>query len=223
MVKQSVFTKKRELISSYDFFDIASGTGFVSYLGVNAIDSTGNNYILFDESLSSIGSSEDRLLSGGSGSTNQTVVNGNSGQCIDIDFDLTEFQKPQTIKGMGIVRFCLGSDLSASNAGVFVVAKLRKWDGSNEIELVSVTSATDATMNLNTSQVFILQLAIPQTHFKKGDFLRLTIQVTSTDNNQLSLVHCPKDVALTGSSQSADIPAGESKMILSIPYRLDFM
>jgi len=214
---QSLFPPRREVQASYDWIDLVSATGYVVFDGFNAADSTGDNYILLDSSHSAAMTPSifSPYPSGNSPLFSAFTVA--AGQDCDLDFDLSPFQLPRTIEGMGIVRVPL-STAAANAEGVYVKARLRKWDGTSETEIVTVQSATDATFPASTEYGLTMQLYIPKTHFKKDDILRLTIEIHSTDADTIYLGHNPNDTQL-----STVFSAGNSRLALAIPFKLDFM
>ncbi len=141
---------------------------------------------------------------------------------IDQDFDLTEFQLPRTIKGDAVVKIGFAFDEigTSSNYSAYVIAKIRKYSiGTGEVEIASVQSSTQIPNN-DTEYGITLNLTVPQTHFKKGEQLRLTIECwvkhdagTSSCRARLSLFP-PNTVTSVFS-------AGNSRLVLMIPYKLN--
>jgi len=196
---------------NYDWIDIASATGYIVFDGLNAKDSVGNNFILIDSSHAT------KLAGTDSASVVvKTNVTGNSGLSLDADFDLSEFQLPRTIEGNGFLRLSACAFNANAIADFVFTAKLRKWDGASETPIVSATSTTGPIPG-NGERTRTLILVIPKTHFKKGEQLRLTIEVTTSDNDVYTIGHNPQDAAV------GNFSAGNSRMTLAIPFKLDFM
>ena len=208
------FPPRAEFNANYDWINLLSTTGYVVFDGINMLDASGNNYILIQEdnaeTLQGLSTTVDAVMI--------TQLNANSGQSCDLDFDSSILQVPRTIEGDCYVRVSL-ADAAAGGAfpnGTVITAKLRKWDGTTETEIANAVSTTkDLTDAGHITQT--LKIAVPRTHFKKGDLIRMTILVSTTDNDDYWLGHNPADNAI----ESFD--AGNSRLVVAIPFKLDFM
>ncbi len=204
----ALFPPRREPSINYDWIDIASATGYIVFDGLNAKDSTGSNYVLIDSShaakLVAVG---DVLLD---------VLQTAGGATSDNDFDLSIFQLPRTIEGDVFVRISVAANTSPTDNQI-ITAKLRKWNAAatSETEIVSVASDTfNLAGNEGTSRT--LKLVVPKTHFKKGDQLRLTIQL-AVSTTYARLAHNPRDTAIDR------FLAGSARLTIAVPFKLDFM
>ena len=220
----NLFPPRREILASYDWIDVISATGYIVFDGVNAQDSTGNNYVLLDSSHSRTIvplSPSGYVLTRISTDVYGNGVGGTPGMGTDIDFDLTEFQLPKTIKGQALIGISYSGDgiVGDDPLNVYLIARLRKWDGSSETEIASVQSPTQASVISSEEVGLFLKMDIPQTHFKKGEQLRLTIEVWSESNTTftMDLAHDPNN------GEVAQFSAGNSKLSIAIPFKLDFM
>lgn len=165
MTIPNTYRKSREnYLVNFDYTDVASGTGIIHFKGFNASGwklGTGDFY------------SSSIIAYASAGTTDFTKV-------LDLDFDLSSFNSPRTIKGKGIVQFCFIVERKAGNGRSYgyVVAKLRKWDGTSETEIANVTSSTLSSLSSANPEreIACLSLTIPKTHFKKEDILRLTLE-----------------------------------------------
>ena len=98
-----------QVIASYDFTEIAEGTGIVEYQGLTIGEGGSKTYILTTESIWS-----DNIETTGSASTTS----------FDIDFDLTPFNLPRTVRGIFISQVCVESAGSSSgNRDSYIVVK----------------------------------------------------------------------------------------------------
>ncbi len=221
---QRLFPPGREFIASYDWIDAISATGYIVFDGVNAEDSTGDNYILTDSPHSSTLTPTAK----GTGKPNITQnlfgngVGGTPGKGSDIDFDLSQFQLPRTIEGTALVRVSISGDGTGGNdpANVYIVARLRKYGTViGEVEIASVQSATESSVTDTEEKGMVLQITVPKTHFKKGEQLRLTIEVWSESaiTHRIDLGHDPNDGAF------GQFSAGNSRLAVAVPFKLDFM
>ena len=196
-----LFPPGRTLNVNYDWVDLASGTGYVLYDGFNAYDTGGNNYKLIESTkaatiVGSVGASATAI----EGYPLNSVVTGNSGQSFDQDFDLTEFKFPQTIEGEAFVKIGIGAQAAEINSLV-ITARLRKWDGSSETEIANKASDSGTVT--------------AKTHFKKGEILRLTILISTGDNDVYEVGHNPRDTAI------GTFAGSNSRLVVAIPYQIN--
>ncbi len=158
-------------IATYDYIDIAEGTGVIKFQGFETETVSAGN---FDYNLS-----RNTLISTEIETTSADVslVVTPGTKLLDLDFDLAQFNLPKIIKGTAYIgtSFAITDTGGAGSANGYMIYKLRKWDGSSETEIASVQSITRTTGASSCERVS-LPLTIPKTHFKKGDILRLTIE-----------------------------------------------
>lgn len=160
-------------IASYNFTDIAAGTGIVTYyLGrmVSPFFLTNIQQIYSDVY------------------TQSTTLTGN-GDFFDQDHDVF-INRPITIKGDCYVNYA--TNVSASNGDIALTAKLRKWDGSTETEIASGTGGASSATG---QRMMLAKITVSSaTTIKKGEYLRLTILFTKTNhtgNSTLTLAYDP--------------------------------
>ena len=201
------------VIASYDYTDIAEGTGVQNFYAITRTQASGTTKyeltgtVNYSYTLSTAGIA---------------IENGIS---IEKDFDLTTFNMPKRIKGKCSVYIpwylvVTGADKSTY---VYITAKLRHWDGSTETEIASDTTKPTQSYSTTGSPYTLystLSFTCPLTPFKKGETLRLTIigttdaaGVGSTGIGTVTLHHDPKDATL-GSFRSTQLKA-------EVPFVLD--
>lgn len=151
------------LIASYDYTDLASGTGYNKYYLFSAYD-TANTYHLGTQVVHS------NLIEYPEASNNTTsfVLK------IDADFDLTAFVIPQNLKGTALLNigfYARGAN-DVDNQS-YIIAKLKK----NDVEIANGQGKTIGDAVAVTSDITLIPIVVPLTHFKVGDILRLTIEV----------------------------------------------
>lgn len=160
-----------EAIATFDFQDIASGTGFVNYLLMSNEDSAATEYVLSDSVLYS-----DDIVIGYSNTESSTPFS----KRVDTDFDLTSFVFPRTVKGTALINipWLTGSDGANAWEG-YLIIRLRKWDGSSEAEIASVQTKTlsQAGVGAESVGVFSVNMPVPRTHFKRAETLRITVEI----------------------------------------------
>lgn len=153
------FRKSGEaIIASYEYIDVAEGTGIIHFYGSEMKDSTGTEHLLTASVVYS--TAVEYVQAQGTNST--------------IDFDLAPFNLPRTLKGTAYINM----DLSNATAGNSTAqATIKHYDGTTATAVSSaVTSHNVAT---GAHDLILLEIPVTTTHFKKGDILRLSIKVTA--------------------------------------------
>lgn len=205
-------------IASYNYTDIATGTGFVTYYCAITTDSTGQDEILTPQVVFS-------------DETNSTWVSptGNGGDPFvkvgDLDFDLSTFNLPQTLKGTAVINgsFAVNTDGSVS---CYIIFKIRHWDGTTETDIGSVQTET-IDKNSPSFQTFLVEVSLTEKHFKKGETLRVTAEVWEQNIHNaaagdVQLCHDPKDRTVALVTPAAGGTNFEtSQLRIDIPYKLD--
>lgn len=179
--------------------------------GFNAISSTGNHYTLIDSAKAASLVSD--TSAGNSGNfTTRTIVTTNAGTCLDVDFDYTAFNKHQIVEGQALVKFGVGHS-AGGNLNLIVTARIRKWDGTTETEIANAVSET-FTIADGAQATASLLIDIAKTNFTKGDQLRVSIVMTSTNNGEtFKFAHNPRDAA------GIDVDAGNTRFVVAVPFR----
>ena len=196
-------------IATYNYTDIAEGTGVVIFYAGGVTNSAGEDFILATNPYY--------------GKPADSSDNDNSSPILgireDLDFDIT-FNMPQRIKGNAIVTipFAFHGNSEGTPATGYVIAKIRKWDGTSETEIASVQSETTSTISTSNYNDQIYALKIPITtlqDFKAGETLRLTIQAYAGGTGRIywRLGHDPMDRTL-GTFDTSQLRA-------QIPFVLD--
>ena len=190
------------VLSNYNFVDIASGTGYINfYLGTTVDLKLISNFSYY----------ADTILDSGSDT--------NPGDLLRFDHDYdTLMNRPLDVSGLGIVNVPVY--IQGSSQSGYVIAILRKWDGVTETDIVTNTSrvSTPATPYYD---MLSIDLNVPLTHFKKGEYLRLTIQLHTTNSSGTTrgfgYAHDPKG-RTTGWDTTGAVP---SILMFQCPVRLN--
>ena len=206
-------------IISYSYTDIAEGTGIQKFYGFQYTDSVATKYGLGDSD--TYGGDIDVSVATGASETYHKVI--------DYDFDLLAFNIPQTLNGTAEV--VVASFVSGIvNQGVYkyIVARIRKYSGAIESEVANATSATNYVGgNLTGKYVQTIRIPIDREHYKRGDILRLTIEVwvkTADDTRgegSVGIAFDPENRDGTYIIPSTDDPRTITKLIFKCPFRLD--
>ena len=202
-------------IASYNYTDIAEGTGITRFNCAANTNNSATSYILTTNTIYS-----NPLF------TAVTVANNaNYTKELDVDFDLSAFNTPKTVKGTAYLNidWRLAKDGGTSATG-WLNCIVKHWDGTTETTLATTSGATLHDVAAEATEGEIMEnfkFTLPQTHFKKGDSIRLTVEgygKCDGDTATLSIAHDPQNTngGLGGANEVA------STMTLDIPFRLDF-
>lgn len=190
-------------ITSYNYIDIADGTGIIKLFGLDTAVSGAYSYELLTESIAS----HDIYSTG----TNGTSWN----------FDLSPFNKPQIIMGTSRFRLFGGHDAGAGHV-LWYDIYVKKID----LDAVITTIATAQTPQFNSDaggnpsfRGWTVKLSLPQTHFKRGETLRVTI--TLRTNGTAYLAHDPLDREGIFSSAYILDDTSSTSLECYIPFKLD--
>lgn len=168
-----VYRKSPTVVANYNYTDIADGTGRISLYGFTHKETTTEKFALNTETSYSIS-----VFSKG---TTATAPYTTAEKDIDLDFDLSPFNTPRRLKGKVRINgvFGGGTRASATAGEVYIIAKVRKWDGTTETEIANAQSQTLTTTTLQVNwAVFNMEIDCPTlTNFKTGEILRITIEV----------------------------------------------
>lgn len=200
----TTFTTSSQAVASYDFTDIVSGTGYITLYAGN----TDGGYFLSNIQYFS---NQKQLTSEDIGIVSDSTI-------FDLDYDVL-LQKSITIKGDVLVTVAHGSTQGGGGTiDTYVIATLRKWDGTTETDLGSVTMDTNQNTSgikygLNTGEINIAS----RTTIKEGDTLRLNIVVKAT-----TTINSAQDVHLLNDPKGRTVGTAESSQLtVLIPTPLD--
>ena len=155
------FQSISNVIASYDFVDIASGTGYITlYAGTTCDLKVLSNFIFASNTVADDAST--------AGATVGYEL------MIDHDYDLL-LNRPLDIKGLGVVNVPIRAGNISNDYYCIVI--LRKWDGVTETDIVTNTGSTISAGADNVYFMNSIDLNCPLTHYKKGEYLRLTIRL----------------------------------------------
>ena len=214
MAISPIFSKSGEgMFATYSYNEVASGSGIIEFYC--ALDQSSNG-ILTTSSIYS-----DKIFT-------KVAMNADTTQyykTIDYDFDMN-INIPLNLKGITYVNVPFGFSQTTSGGGeggfIYVITRLRKWDGASETEIANGTSRIfDNLTSPQLPYTFLIKFDTPFTHYKKGETLRLTIEMWSklhgtNDPKYSYLGHDPQDRTWTGAS-----PINPSQLKAYIPTKID--
>ena len=178
-----------EAIASYSFTDISTGTGWILYYGFDSITGVGAN------ALWHLG-------------TNTIASQNVESTTLDRDFNLTAFNRPQTVKGTAILRFCAHTD-----AEYHIDATIYHVDADgNETSLGTIATITTSNALMN----HVLPISLTEKQFKIGESLRLNLTTTTAGTTKTG--HDPANRDGGSITPAATYP---TKMELYMPFRLN--
>lgn len=195
------------VLASYNFVDIASGTGFVSFYAGNTVDlKLLSNFTYYSDVVET---------------ASATITDAAYTSVLDIDFDVL-LNRPLDIKGTAIINVPFRITTNSNGMG-YVVAYIRKWDGVTETDIVTNTSRVFAPA-AGPAYYTMLSIDMPITtlqHFKIGETLRVTInaflKVGGGNNVACGIGNDPK-ARTTGFDSTGAVP---SQLTFQCPVRLN--
>jgi len=191
-----------QVIASYDSTDIAEGTGLVEFDGFTTKQDTTTTYLLSSATVRT-----------NDVETSTAAVTTANAKRLDLDFDLSAFNLPKNIVGTAMVTATLKGVKNATVMNYYYIARIKK----NDVEIASAQSETNGS-NASTDY-YTMTVQIPITtiqNFKKGDVLRLTMEVwagTTAGSGTVTLYHDPHDTTVA--------TALTTQLKCHIPFRID--
>ena len=218
-----VYRKSSEAaVASFDYTDIAEGTGVTMFNGfvTEASGAVLGYHLLKSETIySSKIETESSSYTSGSDYTSR----------INLSFDLPAFNLPKTLKGNANVLFTLWNKCVAAGTSTdaYVKVTIQKWDGTTPTDIVQAMSpATNAAgAGVTVKKIMNIPLAIPMTSFKKGEILRLNLnvfaKVPASTEGQVCIGHDPLNRDGTNIVPSTDDPDTITKLLFYCPFVID--
>ncbi len=211
MPLKTIYRKNPPYIVSYNFFDIAEGTGIITFYGANTVDNAVSKYVLSTVPVYS----NDKITVGAGGAAAEDAIR------VDADFDVV-FNKPQNIRGKltAQISWIQGHTTSAGGASTgYVIVKVKKGD---VVFAQNIKSDTHFVLSLEAEGKTVnIEIDIPTVqHFKAGETLRITVELWNSTTNLIALCHDPKDRIVTTAEygSSIDIAPETTQLIVNVPF-----
>ena len=194
-------------LATFNYVDVASGIGFLSYYGtVTQDDVQGKEYVLTPNVVYSAVRDTYRTSAG------TTTMN----------FDTSAFNLPRVAKGTAILSF--GATFRAgSNVGEYISAQLQKVTATGST--VNLSATMTAYANLLYSNPFdsmmLFKLPLTQTIIKKGESIRLVLTISTDDTGTppyVGIGHDPKGISGTYVTSTS---TRTTQLLLDMPFRID--
>jgi len=218
-------------IASYNYTDIAEGTGIIKFYGFTTKD---NDSVLTYALSTQAFNSDTGNLTNADGETtghaeSKSEANDGTGTYkayTAINFNLSPFNTPRVIRGKGYLNCSVAiKETDASSAKGYWKFKIQKVSGTEVTDIAEGNSMEVYTVpaeypNKDIFSCCIL-LSCTQTHFKIGDILRLSCipymkWMAGGYNSFMHLPHQPLDTA-TINFNATDF---QTKLELYVPFKL---
>lgn len=199
MVISQKYDTQSQILANYNYTDVANGTGFVTYYGADVNVSGAVSYVLTSNVVYS-----DNIYTSTTLPADESQV---STKRATHTFDLSTFNIPQTAKGTAVINV----PFEVATIGYAHLVLILKKN--------TTTIATVQTEEINaTIKLSLLNMTIPETHFKIGDYLSLVVEVWGHNLHNIAagavyVGHDPKDRTMT--------TLDSSQIRLDMPFRLD--
>jgi len=217
-----------QAVASYDYTDIAEGTGLTTFYGLVSLPNGVYSPTLSQNPIMSY------YIEHSNDSTNPmpddafAVIPG-----CKWDFDLPAFNLAKTIGGTAVIQHCFlhknygGSTGDTSDAKLqYIVKKVSNGVETTLGSQFSLQSQSTPTNTYSNVVLAVLPITLIQTHFKKGDILRLSVQAwayqqAGGDRYLLMMIGTdPKNRDGTEITPSTDTGV-ITQLIAQIPFRID--
>lgn len=212
------------VVETYDYFDIAEGTGVIEFeLGT----SNDSSSITLTDSISGIlnrnsfySQDIEQLETGYVGTTGTNPI-------IDVDFDLVQFNIPKTVKGTAIATInSYYADLAGAPQSVYYTyVRVVKWDGASETEIGKCYN-TNHTGPAVYNQTDTYKIDLTETNFKVGETLRVNVIINyyyslgGAHSSNVAFGCDPKNKDGTYINPSTDTPATTTSAKIKIPFKI---
>lgn len=149
---------------------------------------------------------------------------------IDQDYDLTQFNVPQTIRGKALITgtFYFSNSGTGVSCSAYLTFIIRKWNSETSTETDIVSGTTESltySNNVAGKRLYSLAIDIPTTNFKKGETLRVSLQgylsrSSGGPSGQLILYVAHDPMNRDGNSITPSTDFLSSQIKVWIPYDL---
>lgn len=206
------FSHQPTAVASFSFTDLITSRGILTFFAGKTADRTLLSSFVFY-----------------SNETGQQTPGGDNGT-LDVDFDAL-LEKQLVFEGRAIVVVPLvhANNVGAGNQQVDTTLTVQLKKENVVIVSENATAAVLVGDNNQSGKVWVVDFVIPQTTFKKGDTLRITILTTAPGaaNKEIILAHDPKDREMSGINSIGVTPANinqpDTRVLQALlPVRIDF-
>jgi hypothetical protein len=171
MTKKSFIRSGEGSIGSYDWEDIADGTGIVEFIAQATTDGT-NIYYFMHRNINNYATPY---------STSATTTSSNYADVASLNFDLAPLNLPRIVKGKAYFLIPIGIGCNSALDTVMgkVVITVSNYTASETIatsaDYVRTREGGSESATKKTEHVLTIPLELPRTPMKKGDVLRVNV------------------------------------------------
>jgi hypothetical protein len=191
------------VIASYDYQDIANGSGVVTFYGTTTTDlGSGINYALT--------STDDYA---------DTTITKRPTGTTTVNFYSLAFNIPRTLKGTAYVVLPIEtSTTSTANSNLQFRLKILETDGSTTRNITS--NLTFSTTEQSRTHILFVEMPITEDTIREGEKLLLTIILTSVGTGNINIMHDPKNRYNTASTNNEGNSVSAIMKVL-VPFKVD--
>ena len=204
------------VIASYNYTDIADGTGIVTFYAGIGETSAGNIYILSQQTQRMSILYEAASVAGSASEYTKGY---------DKDFDLTPFNTPRIIggtvtAGLGWSQWERSGSLSATGYVRLVIKHVTEAGAETDLVTLQTPTATGGDAQIHI--VDYVSGTIPRTHFKIGEKLRVTYEGWWFQDNGTPQPWITNEFYFDPlNAVNGDQGAGDTQFFINIPFDLD--
>ncbi len=199
-----IYPPSPQPIASFDFVNLAEGTGTVIYFGITSNDTGSLSYHLVSNS--AVWSSTVETTRGTEGTTT-------------VDFDSAKFNLPRFVKGTAFFSGAIGSTSNPGSRSHLQV-QLKKWDGSSETNLTAEVTGIETQASGGRQEFYVMPITT-ENLIKKGEQLRLTVKLVQDGGSAFnhSFAHDPANT--DGAIIVPSTQKTTTIMRMLVPFRIE--
>ena len=193
-------------VATYDYYDLAEGTGIIEFMGFGTIVSGAFLYgLTTNDAMGSCNADPAGTLDTQNHGGYTKLTTGD-----EFNFDI-DFANPKQVQGTGYV--CIPLDEAGGvNRTYSYTINVFHYDGTTETCLGSTTTPT-LTIQANESKMDNIKVSLSGQHFKSGETLRLNIIAVVSNDTTERLGHSP-------SNQDTNFTYG-NRLSFFCPFRIE--
>ena len=201
-------------VASYDYYDIAEGTGMKMFYLV----SVHGDYILTENPI---------YAETVEYNTGESELTTDFTKIMDVDYDLSSFNFPKTVKGTAVCSFSFfGFKSGTAVTTTKITVRVRKWDGVTETEIGNATTGDLLSTAAKIYKTTSLIIPLTETNFKIGDILRVTVEgwgkeAAADSTLEIGIGQDPMNRDATRLIPSTDDPVSTTVTKIWIPFKID--
>jgi hypothetical protein len=234
MEKKSFIKEGEPTIASYDWTDIADGTGVIEFYGGGIADNTPTFKFLFDSRVfRTTGIIEFATATGTSGFATYASQSGGAAsniKLIDLTFQTKPLNIPRRIGGNCYFEIpaILVQRFADNSTSMYFKIKLYVSDGTTDVLLLERQTRTISRSTEGSNAVnFVLEGDVADTNIKIGSFVKVVVEGYGTKGADNTIAVCmghdplSKERSFTINDVATKFEAGDSSFIIRLPFRIE--